>query len=64
MLYGWKEVNSENRRKKCASSTRLDCPRQKNSYYDVPKAREEKKMYKFTEKVEINVAIIAMWLIL
>lgn len=43
MLYGWKEVNSENRRKKCASSTRLDCPRQKNSYYDVPKAREEKK---------------------
>lgn len=43
MLYGWKEVNSENRRKKRASSTRLDCPRQKNSYYDVPKAREEKK---------------------
>lgn len=24
----------------------------------------KKKMYKFTEKVEINVAVIAMWLIL
>lgn len=64
MLYGWKEVNSENRRKKCAVSTRLECPRQKIVIIICQKHGRKKKMYKFTEEVEIDVAIIAMWLIL
>lgn len=53
MLYGWNEVNSEDRRnvseKKC---------------YDLQKLHKEEKIYKFTEKIETNAAIIAMWLIL
>lgn len=54
MLYGRKEVNSEDRRNVSDKKLTMMCR----------KYRRKKKMYELTEKVEINVVIIAMWLIL